>query len=910
MKKFFTLMTLLVALCSGAWADEWSIDFSVIGKNHGLTDKYGASISAMVFHGTTDFGTVTLGEALNPNFGIQTGTSWIYRTGSKGLYSSNSGGRSFGINNAKANQIITINVDDAPAPTNATAISTEGNIRKFKVTADGVVSFNLARYKTIYTISIEDPALTDVNYTYKFVDASNKELKPSSTNTGAPGADVSISDTQKESFVADGKKYIYVSDDAAGKKIAADGSTVVTVKFREAAVYNYSAKTSLGDVIYTGSGMEGDAASYYFPRFIQKNGKLYEVTGNTYFQGSITLDANNKVATVNYNESSINCAYYSEAEDIKGITAYEDGFTNIRMSNGKVGYAPADGTVITTIPAGKYKLTSSTRSASNGIKFFIGDVEALNLVSSGAVEVKVSDEILITEPKEVTVAAGSKTHYFDYVLIEKTGEYIPATGITVSTETPSINISQKAAISATVSPDNATITDVEWSTSNANIATVDASGYVTPVTSGSVTIYAKDHLGHTASQVIDITPLKALVAIKDAPKADAQVIVGATKESNDKAANGEYVTITTRAGWEGLQNTTQLSHSGSVWASEYNTSIYEIIINDIDGDKEATKSITCIYTPDIEVEEMKMETESQLLVEGNERITNVQYFPADATFQTAVWSSSDVSIAVVNPTTGKVTAVSPGICVITAAWSANAEHGKDIKTSYTLNVLPKHTFDFLSLSDETLANLKADSQWEADKDGKSYGAFFKDYSGEPAPLKANDKEIQEFSGIKFVYPVEGQLGIAVNKGNNGENIYNGTQYLALTGLAPQIILHNVVCGSPIAIGMESQYNTDYSQVQLEVNGERITKNRAWQTGFGEYKWVVPGTEADGVVDVVIRNYTSIGANIYYINCEINNAFTQSITTSVENAEAATAAPAKILTKTGIKVKGYSVDGKK
>ncbi|MDD6510154.1 MAG: hypothetical protein PUF52_02975, partial [Prevotella sp.] len=110
-------MATLVA-CITVNAAEWSIDFSEIGSANNLANKTGAVISSAVSSG---MGTVTLGsQALNSQFGLQTGTSWFYKTDTKGLYSFNSGYRKFGVFSAKAGQTITIKSSAAPTPTNAT----------------------------------------------------------------------------------------------------------------------------------------------------------------------------------------------------------------------------------------------------------------------------------------------------------------------------------------------------------------------------------------------------------------------------------------------------------------------------------------------------------------------------------------------------------------------------------------------------------------------------------------------------------------------------------------------------------------------------------------------------------------------------------------------------------------------
>lgn len=967
MKKFFTLMTLLVALCSGAWAaTNTLLDKNLSNWSSADVTAWGADSFDPTYglFKTGDNGSNEAKTTITPTpFSIITveaewiGMSNTGRSFAQGNYSYFAFGNIYVMENDQDKKVAYSLTGHNTAPTSFAGNGSWANRNYDIATKTYMViqmqvntATNTLVYLKVYSsdnlskalVNIENQTLTNPNYTNiisgyfksgKVTTTNNeylKSIKVTEETQAIPTADytvnykldgnvvktetgnIAVGQTVNATapFTENGQKYFFANG-ATTSFTVASGTNVFDVDVREAAVYNYSVKSNVGDFTYSDKVIEGDPANVPFPKYVLDKGIVYEKAANSndYYHQSINVTTNNQNFTFDYSATSITDAvFYAECENIKGFNV---GANVTRASNGVGAYNTSD-VNITTLPAGIYRIHTMVNGNAGATYNLVCGNFTFPCETKGYNQTYDSQDFVITEPTSLVVSSTGtgSTRNLDYVLIEKTGDYVPATGVTVSTETPSINIMQNAVLTANVLPASATITDVKWESSNNNIATVDQSGVVTPITSGTVTIYATDHLGHSASQTLTITPLKALVAIKDAPAADAKVIVGATKDSKDQAANGEYVNVTSRAGWEGLVNTTQLNHEGSVWATEYNTSIYEIVVNTLDGDKEATKSITCTYTPDIQVEEMVMESKSQLLVEGGSRLTAVNYFPADATFKTAKWSSSNPSVAVVDAETGKVTAVSAGTCTITAEWSANAEHGTDISTSYVVTVLPKHAYDFFAWSDETMAAVKSDPMWISTDEGKSYGANFRNYTKIPGFLTANGKEIEELYGIKFLYPVEGQIGVAVNKGQNGENSYNGTQYLALNGMAAQMIIKNVKCGTQVVIGMESQYNEDYSQVQLEANGKMLTPVRIHEKEFAEYKWTVPGVAADGVADVVVRNYTSIGANIYYINCDVDHSLPLALPTAVETVESAPAAqPAKILTKTGIKVKGYGVDGK-
>ncbi len=67
---------------------------------------------------------------------------------------------------------------------------------------------------------------------------------------------------------------------------------------------------------------------------------------------------------------------------------------------------------------------------------------------------------------------------------------IHVTGITVSPKTDTLNINEKTTLTATITPDDATVQNITWSSSNPNIATVTATGVVRGIGQGLATIYA------------------------------------------------------------------------------------------------------------------------------------------------------------------------------------------------------------------------------------------------------------------------------------------------------------------------------------------------------------------------------------------------------------------------------------
>jgi expansin len=91
------------------------------------------------------------------------------------------------------------------------------------------------------------------------------------------------------------------------------------------------------------------------------------------------------------------------------------------------------------------------------------------------------------------------------VAVDSVVTSVPVTGVTISPTNTSVDIGGTIVLNASVSPDNATDKSVGWSTSDANIATVDQSGVVTGVSAGSTTITVNTTDGNfTASSAITV----------------------------------------------------------------------------------------------------------------------------------------------------------------------------------------------------------------------------------------------------------------------------------------------------------------------------------------------------------------------------------------------------------------------
>lgn len=384
-----------------------------------------------------------------------------------------------GILNCTKDQTITIVATYNPQATssNVTLTSQDGNTYYYKLTNDGHVMFMPARYTYISYVSVADPSETTVNYTVKYVDQNGVELKTSETHSAEAGSAAVVLQTDKAPIYANDKKYIYDSDDSDGKTVANDGSTVVTVTFREAEVFTYrwdAANTADGSTlrnnIATGSAFEEDVVTFPYCRYILSNGILYKKDPtNKEYNYSFTI-TKNTYQPIWYEPTDItNVVYYSEGEDIPGATPYVGNNTVVRSSNAATGISSEGPLALITLPAGTYQIVSCVYTNNKGTYTFpyLAGTETvfeqtLNLDAGTNGMETTSEEFTLTE--ETTIYLGQVTTGrcgVDYVYIIKKDSSEPPATVTLGTPSMWYNYIS-AANACQVNFDGEAYTNGEW----------------------------------------------------------------------------------------------------------------------------------------------------------------------------------------------------------------------------------------------------------------------------------------------------------------------------------------------------------------------------------------------------------------------------------------------------------------
>ena len=284
-------------------------------------------------------------------------------------------------------------------------------------------------------------AASATNYTVKYVDAAGNEIKTSSTYVAESGLVPPLTESDKDAIYNEDKtvKYVYDSDDASSLTIAADGSTVVTIKFREAAKWNYTFKAvdeegnPLQEGIVKGTNFEGETFSVGYPYAINVDGTLYTSdklsSDKKGYYLSYTLEADNQVKNITFKPTTTtDIVFLSEAENIEGLTKATNNNTFVRSSNGGSAYAAEADVEITKLQPGKYKLTAvicdATKNAGSEWNFLAGENNIFNFTASSVNwEQGTSEEFEVNAETPIYLAKGGNANQaVDFIYIQKTGD--------------------------------------------------------------------------------------------------------------------------------------------------------------------------------------------------------------------------------------------------------------------------------------------------------------------------------------------------------------------------------------------------------------------------------------------------------------------------------------------------------
>ncbi len=232
------------------------------------------------------------------------------------------------------------------------------------------------------------------------------------------------------------------------------------------------------------------------------------------------------------------------------------------------------------------------------------------------------------------------------------------TGIAVAEATAQIYVSSTIQLHAALQPIYSTNTQISWTSADPTIATVDASGLVTGIATGTVVITATSVDGNF-TDISTVTVLPIPVTAVSVLETTAQVEVSSTVQLHASV-------LPANAANQQINWSTADASIATVDASGLVTGIAPgnvvITATSVDGNFTNISSVTVlpIAVYGISITEASVQTVVNTSVQLHASIQ-----PANAGNQQIIWTSSDPSVATVNAS-GLVTGVSNGSAVIKA----------------------------------------------------------------------------------------------------------------------------------------------------------------------------------------------------------------------------------------------------
>lgn len=250
---------------------------------------------------------------------------------------------------------------------------------------------------------------------------------------------------------------------------------------------------------------------------------------------------------------------------------------------------------------------------------------------------------------------------------------ITATAIRLSHNSETITIGEKFQLNAVLEPENVTNKTISWTSTNPNIATVNADGIVQALAEGTTQIIATTTDGSNLSAICNITIEKQLISITNIQisPSTARIAVGKSVQLN--AILTPVDATSTNVLWSSTNSSVAtVSQDGEVTAIAVGDAI--IIASTQDGSNLSATCNISVYNEVIPVSEIIL---TPAIIEGlqNESATiNAVVIPENATNKQLKWSSSNDDVALVS--NGIVNFIKKGTAIITA----EAIDGSNVKS--------------------------------------------------------------------------------------------------------------------------------------------------------------------------------------------------------------------------------------
>lgn len=391
--------------------------------------------------------------------------------------------------------------------------------------------------------------------------------------------------------------------------------------------------------------------------------KVYETKSKTLKANVLPADASNK--SVTWKSSDTTVAKVNSNGKVTGVkpgTAY----ITVTTANGKC-TAKCKVTVQQVTYSEKVMLDKKSLTLNDGKSYcleatvFPENTTTKTLVwsSSNTKVAKVDKygEVTAVNPGTAYITCKTKDTGVS-VKCKVTVKEVKPTSVSFATKTIEVEYGEIVKLKATVKPSNATDKTLKWSSSNPEVVKVSQAGNVKGLKAGkSAVITVTTNEGNlTAKITVKVSP----ISVKKVSLSRTSVAISKGKTYQLDATVSPSNATNKKLTWSSSNTkVATVDANGKVTTLKNGTAV--ITCKSANG-----KTATCtINVRDISVTGVKLDMTSVLADVGATFTVKATVTPSNATNQKIVWSSSDTGVAKIS-SKGKVTAVAPGVCQITA----------------------------------------------------------------------------------------------------------------------------------------------------------------------------------------------------------------------------------------------------
>ncbi|MCM1364608.1 MAG: Ig-like domain-containing protein [Faecalibacterium sp.] len=320
----------------------------------------------------------------------------------------------------------------------------------------------------------------------------------------------------------------------------------------------------------------------------------------------------------------------------------------------------------------------------------------------------------------------------------------PVTSVKLNKTSAKINLGKTVTLTATVSPSNATVKAVKWTSSNTKVATVDSKGKVTSKAPGTatITVTTTDGSFKATCKVTVHQPLNSIAFAKSSVTAEVGKKTKLTVNYSPSNASNKTLTWTTSD-----KSIATVASDGTVNGLKKGT--VKITAKSAEGGYK----ITCTVKVVKKVTSVKLDKTSLTLYLGKTATLKATIAPTDASNKAVTWTSSDTSIVTVDKN-GKLTPKKAGSATITVKSSDGGKTAKcivKVERAATSIKLNKTSLSMVAGESQTLTSTLAPS----------------DVTNKTITWSTSDKSIATVSAKGVVKAVKGGTATITAKSSNG-----------------------------------------------------------------------------------------------------------------------------------------------